>query len=89
MTSTILFLLLPMATLLGFVFARHHLYVGLADELLILWILTALVCFLRGLFIRRYHRLLARCCFAVALLPIPFLIRDLVCLVIDLGSGPM
>src|ERR1700722_16612878 len=81
-TTTILMLLLPVATLLGFVFAWHQHYEGLTFELLILWILTAIICFVRGLFIHHYNRGLAWCCFGVAVLPLPVLVVPLMFLLI-------
>jgi cytochrome bd-type quinol oxidase subunit 2 len=69
MRLTIFILLLPVVMFFVFVFLlRSHASDMLELPFFIFWILTALVCFVRGLFIFRQHRRLAWCCFGVTLL---------------------
>jgi hypothetical protein len=71
MKLTIFILLLPVVMFFGFMFLlRSHASDTLELPFFIFWIFTALVCFVRGLFIFRQHRRLAWCCFGVTLLQV-------------------
>jgi hypothetical protein len=72
MKLTIIILLLPVTLLFGTLLANHDFdTVALPDSLAVsfyfLWIASTLVCLVRGCFIFRHHRLLALCCFAIAM----------------------
>ena len=71
MRLTIFILTLPVVMFFGFVFLlRSHASDAFEIPFFIVWIFTALVCFVRGFFIFRQHRRLAWCCFGVALLQV-------------------
>jgi hypothetical protein len=63
MKLTLFLLLLPWLAFFGFVYDS-------APPLGMFWIFTILVCLVRGIYVFRLHRLLAFCCFAVALVQI-------------------
>ena len=68
MKLTIFILLLPVIMFFGFLVVVTHDYYTLASLLLFSWILTFVICFIRGFFIFLRQRKLAWCCFAMALL---------------------
>jgi hypothetical protein len=71
MRLTIFILSLPVVMFLAVIFLFRS---QTSDEFeltfFVFWILTAVVCFIRGLFIFREHRRLALCCFGITLLQI-------------------
>jgi hypothetical protein len=82
MAITVFFMLLPMLSMIGWLYGYHGHHEGFAFQSLEFWLLTAAACVVRGLFIWRSHHRLAICCFAVVLLPLPYLFVPLLLLLI-------
>jgi len=69
MRLTVLILLLPVVTFLsGLWLLPRDVGDAVVGAFLVWWLLTTVVCFVRGCFIFRHHRRLAWCCFGVVLL---------------------
>lgn len=84
---TVFIMLLPVLSFCGFLYGYHGQHEGFAFESLELWLLSAAVCVGRGLFLWRARRTLAVCCFAVVLLPLPYLVVPLLLLLVWLSGG--